>query len=136
MNFHCTKCAGCCTRENFEAFDDIQLPPEIRFKPNGNCVNLTAENKCAIYERRPYLCSMKAIFTRPHIIAKMGKVGAALAEVVKALKTRFAKKQAEKEWYKFVNSHCNGLIEHLKLSPDYLINIDEQYKEEQVDEKL
>jgi uncharacterized protein len=44
----CTRCGACCVAPDIAALD----------KPLGlRCPNLTAENLCAVYERRPLVCA-------------------------------------------------------------------------------
>ncbi len=47
MSHECTRCGACCVAPDIAALD----------KPLGvRCRHLTAENLCAIYERRPEIC--------------------------------------------------------------------------------
>lgn len=47
--FACNGCGECCRRVS-------QLSPSWPTRPDGACVHLGADNRCAIYETRPLIC--------------------------------------------------------------------------------
>jgi len=130
MNFHCTKCAGCCTKENFAAIPSERIPDPIRFRENGNCVHLTTEKLCAVYDSRPYLCNIGEMFERPDLLKGYGKPGNVLFSYITAIK-RDKGEDAKKEWFKFTSGQCNELIQIKSLGDEFLIDLNKQYKGEQ-----
>lgn len=50
MAFPCTACGACCRRVG--AIPGFPEP----VRSDGSCSHLTADNRCAIYERRPPIC--------------------------------------------------------------------------------
>lgn len=54
--FPCTQCGACC-----RAAGRAGLMPS---KPDGSCVHLGDDNRCTIYEDRPYFCRIEnLVFT-------------------------------------------------------------------------
>lgn len=49
MAFPCNNCGACCRR--VKAID-----PRWPTRPDGACVHLTQDNRCAIYVSRPMVC--------------------------------------------------------------------------------
>lgn len=69
--FNCHMCGMCC--RNIKHYKEEVYPvlkkvlddklPEFTIEDNsGICVNLTNDNKCAIYETRPILCNTNKMF--------------------------------------------------------------------------
>lgn len=65
MIFPCTSCGACCRRistavKNFYT-DDPKNPLYFPYSwdKNGVCENLTADNKCSVYKKRPLLCNVE-----------------------------------------------------------------------------
>ena len=56
MRFFCDRCGLCCKHID-------QIPELKKFDSgNGRCENLTDENLCAIYEKRPIICNVSKMF--------------------------------------------------------------------------
>lgn len=49
MAFACNGCGACCRRVT-------RVIPNWPTRPDGACVHLTQDNRCAIYETRPIVC--------------------------------------------------------------------------------
>lgn len=47
--FACNGCGACCRKVKF-------LHPDWPTRPDGACIHLTQDNRCAIYENRPLVC--------------------------------------------------------------------------------
>lgn len=69
--FHCSMCGMCCRNvkrykeEVYPALKSILGDSTPRFDiidKNGVCVHLTEDNKCSIYERRPFICNTNKMF--------------------------------------------------------------------------
>jgi uncharacterized protein len=52
--FDCNGCGGCCRRVR-------NIHPDWPTRPDGACIHLTADNRCAIYEKRPMVCRVDAM---------------------------------------------------------------------------
>lgn len=49
MKFGCTQCGACCRNIRL-------IHPDWPVKPDGSCIHLQADNRCAVYENRPKEC--------------------------------------------------------------------------------
>jgi Fe-S-cluster containining protein len=47
--FACNGCGACCRQVR-------RVRPDWPARPDGACIHLTADNRCAIYETRPAVC--------------------------------------------------------------------------------
>jgi Fe-S-cluster containining protein len=47
--FQCSGCGACCRKVKV-------LHPDWPTRPDGACIHLTQDNRCAIYETRPLIC--------------------------------------------------------------------------------
>lgn len=47
--FSCNGCGACCRAVKF-------IDPNWPTRLDGACINLTVDNRCAIYETRPLIC--------------------------------------------------------------------------------
>lgn len=56
MIFPCNKCGLCCLH--------IDLIPQLKKYDlgNGRCINLTDDNLCAIYDKRPEICNVNKMY--------------------------------------------------------------------------
>lgn len=56
MIFPCDKCGLCCRH--------IDLIPQLKKYDlgNGRCINLTVDNLCAIYDKRPEICNVNKMY--------------------------------------------------------------------------
>jgi uncharacterized protein len=56
MIFPCDKCGLCCKH--------IDLIPQLKEfdTGNGRCKNLTEDNLCAIYDKRPEICNVSKMY--------------------------------------------------------------------------
>lgn len=56
MSFNCNKCGACCKFIKF-------VIPELA-KEDGSCKHLDENNLCGIYEDRPFLCRVDAVYDK------------------------------------------------------------------------
>lgn len=54
MEFECSKCGACCRG----AAVALGLVPT----KDGQCIHLTKDNQCGIYETRPTICNVSAMY--------------------------------------------------------------------------
>lgn len=57
--FPCSACGACCKR--VDMVPAIIRGPVVVPGPNGDCIHLTADNKCDIYNTRPRRCRVDDI---------------------------------------------------------------------------
>ena len=54
--FPCTKCGACCRHI-------AKVLPHYD-RGDGTCLHLTEDNLCAVYEHRPFVCNIDAIYDK------------------------------------------------------------------------
>ena len=100
MKFECSGCGACCKRIGLvkDKFKELNFPYQVNEK--GWCEMLGEDNKCKVYDNRPDLCNMKAMFNQ------------------------FFKKQGltEKEAYLMNTKLCNQYIKEDRLDEKYLLD--------------
>lgn len=98
MKFQCSSCGACCRRAG-----KAGLMPD---RGDGACIYLGQDNLCTIYETRPTLCNVEAMFS---------------------IRKKIEPNLTLKEHYIRNNELCNKWIEEDGLDPSYLIDI-KQYE--------
>ena len=106
MSFECTKCAGCCTKENLKYYNLKRWGIEIN---DGVCKNLKEDNTCGIYEDRPLICRIEELFDRKEEI-KMSE------PLFYLFLSKFKNKD---EYLDFADKCCNITIDYLGLGQKY-----------------
>lgn len=58
MKFNCDCCGICCK--------NIGNIPQLKFYDNGSgqCIHLTKDNKCSIYDKRPEICNVSIMYKK------------------------------------------------------------------------
>jgi Fe-S-cluster containining protein len=102
VKFLCSGCGACC---HF-----VKDVPELPSDENGRCLNLTADNKCQIYDTRPDVCRVN----------KMFEIRDGMVEGVKLTK---------KQYYKLNTMTCYRLIDTLGLDKSFKIPLSDYEKE-------
>lgn len=107
--FPCTACGACCRRINIgiSNWEPYSRDPESLFyfpykwDENGVCENLAEDNRCRIYENRPFVCNTE----------KMVEVYIA------------SKYMTREEYFEMCASLCNSFMEQDGISDQYKIII-------------
>ena len=89
MTFPCTKCGACCKMAAM-----MNLVPT---DGKGNCVHLTKDNECSIYDRRPEVCNVSRMFKKHK---KNGVI---------------PKKLPKKDYYRHNAELCNSWMDELDI---------------------
>ena len=99
--FDCTGCGACCRRvgDALEQLNEYDFP--YKTKEDGSCEMLDENNKCKVYNNRPEVCSVEAMFKKLHS---------------DTLKTR-------KEIFLQEAEICNSFIEEDGLDEKYYIDL-------------
>lgn len=90
MDFPCSSCGACCRRVR-------SIAPTWPTTPDGACIHLTKDNRCAIYETRPLICRIRDL--RPSWITV-------------------------KEWHAANAAGCNRMQEEDGLDRSFRLTID------------
>ncbi len=56
--FDCTGCGACCKVLPKPFLDFFKLPES----PSGGCGHLLPDNRCAIYDTRPWVCDVRKVW--------------------------------------------------------------------------
>lgn len=107
MEFECTKCAGCCTKQNLKHFNLKHWGIEI--DDAGVCKNLKDDNTCGIYEDRPLICRIEELYDRIDEI----KVNEPLVYLF------LSNFRTKAEYLDFADKCCNEVIRTLNLDKKY-----------------
>ncbi len=72
LKFDCTGCGSCCRRvgDNLAAHQKAGFPYGVK-EDGRTCEKLEEDNKCTVYENRPEMCSVEAMYYKVH--SKSGK---------------------------------------------------------------
>jgi Fe-S-cluster containining protein len=79
-DFPCTSCGICCQRAGRAVvaarmlLDRGETNPYVKevaafpyaFDETGRCSQLTADNKCSVYDHRPLICNIKSVWEKFH----------------------------------------------------------------------
>ena len=94
IKFQCSQCGACCRRAGKSG-----MRPD---RGDGACIHLTKENLCAIYDTRPELCNMEAMYLKR--------------------KEQFPDLD-KKEYFSANNIFCNTFMDTDKMPESYRIDI-------------
>lgn len=56
--FNCTGCGACCKVLPDLFLEHFKMPKS----PNGGCGHLLPDNKCAVYDNRPWICDVRKVW--------------------------------------------------------------------------
>ena len=115
VHFICTRCGMCCKligqiKKSVEKYP-VWMQEVINdfnedIDENGVCVHLQEDNTCDIYDTRPLLCNIDAIYDKYHTYL-----------------------YSRVEWYRQNTRHCNELIHLFGMDEKYLVDIKQYDKQ-------